>query len=101
MKRPDVKYTTSGTVIDRVEQFGPFAIARVPARTLNVGLKKVAVSEDWLLGYIVECKSDPNNEMPLLAAATAPYFDWQWACSEARVKEALERSIKAGRLVYG
>lgn len=100
MQRPDVKHTTSGTAIDRVEQFGPFAIARVPARTLSVGLKKVAVYEDWLLGYIIECKSDPNNDMPLLAAATAFYFDWQWACSEARVREALERSIKVGRLVY-
>lgn len=101
MKRPDVKHTTSDTAIDHVEQFGAFAIARVPARTISVGHKKVLASEDWLLGEIVECKSDPNNEMPLLAAATTFYFDWRWACSEACVREALERSIKAGRFVYG
>lgn len=101
MKRPDVKRTTSGSPeLDHVEQFGAFAIARVPAHTITVGLRKVTISEIWLLGEIVECRSDPDNVLPLLATASASYFDWCWSSSEDRVREALERSIKAGKFVY-
>lgn len=103
-KRPDVKHTTSGDdgpELQCVEQFGQFAIARVPAHILTIGHHKVAISENWLLGEIVECKVDASNELPLLATATAFFFDWHWSASEARVRDALDRCIKAGKLVYG